>query len=250
MRGRTWGEDIRFPRGLPAVAEDAQDGLDSILPADLFALGVGAGGVGDGDFGDAQRERGEFGSDFGLKAEALLTESERLGNPSGEDFVAGFHVGQGQTGGRIAEGREPLVAEAVKAEELGRGGGEARAVDHVGLVVLDWGEEFDKVGGVVFEIGVLNHEEVPGRRGDAGAERSALALVHGVAEEFEFDAGLVGEGWALQDGCEDGAGAVGGRVVDDHELEVERDFKQARDDGLDGASFIEDWHDDGELQGK
>lgn len=68
---------------------------------------------------------------------------------------------------------------------------------------MDRGQEFDKVGGVVFEIGVLDHEEVAGRRGDSGAERCTLALVHGVAEEFEFDAGLVGEGWALQDGRED-----------------------------------------------
>jgi len=83
---------------------------------------------------------------------------------------------------------------------------EARAIDGVGPALLDRPEQAREVGGVVLEIGILGDDRVAGGGGDPGPECRTFPAVRRVVEH------LLDESRARQ-AVEDGAGAVGRRVV-------------------------------------
>jgi hypothetical protein len=56
------------------VAEEGPDGEEAVGVADFFSFGGGAGGVGNGDFGDFFAEAAELGGDFGAEFEAVAFE--------------------------------------------------------------------------------------------------------------------------------------------------------------------------------
>ena len=161
-----------------------------------------------------------------------------------EDFVAGLHVGHVHVGEHVGEQSEEPVADGVPEIEdaVGRGAEEAGSVDDVGFAFEQRMEECGIVGGIVFEVGVLDDDEVSGGLLDAAAEGGALAHVLGL--EQDADLGMGG----LQFG-EDFAGAVAGAVVDADEFDFERDGEDAGDDFPQRGLLVVDGHDYGEFHG-
>jgi hypothetical protein len=120
---------------------------------------------------------------------------------------------------------------------------EARSVNGVGFAFEERAQQQRIVGGIVFEVGVLNENEVPGGFLDAAAESSAFTDVARLQEDADLRmSGL--------EGGENFAGGVGGSVVDADELDVERDGEHAGDDLLKSGLLVVDGHDDGEFHGK
>ncbi len=70
-----------------------------------------------------------------------------------------------------------MVAERVPVIEdaMGAGAEEAGAEDDIGAIDEDGLDEDGVLGGIVFEIGVLDDHEIGGGLGNAGAESGAFA---------------------------------------------------------------------------
>src|SRR5206468_6696818 len=88
---------------------------------------------------------------------------------------------------------------------------EARAVDHVGLVVEDWLNQSRILGGVVLEVGVLHQHDVASRLLEALAQGCSLALV----VLLEDNANLRRLGLQL---LQNGTRAIGAAIVDNDDL--------------------------------
>jgi len=74
-----------------------------MTPADLLALVVGAAVIGDAHLVDPAAAAGELGGDLRLKAEALLTDADRLNDLGAEGLVAGLHVREVQVSEHVAD---------------------------------------------------------------------------------------------------------------------------------------------------
>lgn len=226
------------------VFEDAPDGADAVFPGDFFALLVAAAVVADGDFVDDGAAAGEFGGDFDFEAEAFFLEVEGLDALAFEEFVADLHVGEVDVGHHVGEGGEEAVADVVPVvdDAVGAAAEEAGAVDDIGAAFEDGLEESGVVVGVVFEVGILDEDDIAGGFGEAGVEGGAFALV--VVVEGGDDVGEAGG-----EGGEEVAGAVGGAVIDEDDFALEAGVDAA--DGFEevgeGLDLVVDGDDDGEL---
>src|SRR5205814_5873937 len=100
------------------------------------------------------------------------------------------------------------------------------------------------LGGIVFEVSVLNEGEISDRILNRGADRGAFSLVVGMLVEPDL---RMRGGEAL----EDGVAAVGRAVVHNdqlplHVLRQGRD-EHVRDTALDHSALVVDRHEDGKL---
>ena len=118
--------------------------------------------------------------------------------------------------------------------------GEARAVDDLRLAPEHRVQQLGPVLGVVLEVGVLHEHEVAGDVLEPAADRGALAPVALVGDDAH---GAVGEL------AQHVAGAVGAAVVDDEDLELERqlDRAHATHDLHHRVALVEHGHDHREL---
>src|SRR5262245_66115752 len=85
------------------VADDAGQGGEGVLEADLLALLVGAAGVADRHLVDApgRPPPGHLGRHLRLEPEPVGAEPEPLEDLAAEELVAGIHVGQVQVGEHV-----------------------------------------------------------------------------------------------------------------------------------------------------
>ena len=224
------------------VAQDRRDRGEAVLPADLLAFPIVAAVVGNGDLVYPKAEAGDLGGDLGLDAEAVRAQPHALHHLARHHFVAGLHVGKVQVGDEVREQREEAVGELMpEAEHAPRPSEEAGAVDHVGSAVTDRLDQLVVILGIVFEVGVLDHDDVASRFFESSAHGRSLAAVVGLVEDP-----------AVRLGGERGeelAGTVGRRVVDDEDLLVEPDCPDALQAFLDGRAFVVDRDDDGNSHG-
>ena len=115
----------------------------------------------------------------------------------------------------LSDGEQPVAqGVAVVEDPPALAGQEARAVDHVGAVLQERAHQAGVVARVVLQVGVLEDDQVAGGRGDAGADRGALALVLLVLDVADAVRVLGGEL------AQDLAGAVLRAVVDDDDLDL------------------------------
>jgi hypothetical protein len=111
---------------------------------------------------------------------------------------------------------------------------EPRAVDDVGASLTDELDQHRKFFRGVLEIGVLNDDEIAPHRLEAAAQRGALAHVARLKEQRESP-------FALQ-ALKRLKRAIRGAIVDDHELNAQRDRQHPRDDLFDGLRLVEGGH--------
>ena len=116
----------------------------------------------------------------------------------------------------VREEGEERVAEAVPVHHHAPGIAlEARAEDDVGVAVEDRLDELRILVGVVFEVGVLDDDDVAARLGDAAADGRPLPLVHRLEDVADLRP-------LLRERRDDVARAVGRAVVDDDDLLLDR----------------------------
>ena len=119
-----------------------------------------------------------LGRHLRLESEAVALEANSLDDLAAEDFVADLHVGQVQVGQHVREEREPLVRQRMpEIEDPVLLADEPRAEDDVGLILDDRLDELGILRRVVFEVGVLDDDDLAGGVAEPGAERGALSLV-------------------------------------------------------------------------
>ncbi len=108
---------------------------------------------------------------------------------------------------------------------------EPGSVDRIGLAPPDGQEQRRQVRGIVLQVGVLHDDDVAGCRRDAAADGGALPLVLVVVDHAVHES-------LFRQAIEDFAGAVGGGVVDDDDLEPQGDRADAAQRDFDGREFV------------
>ena len=114
---------------------------------------------------------------------------------------------------------------------------ESRSVDHVGVALTDQLDQLREFLGRVLEVGVLNHHQIAIHGRKPPAERCALAGVR-LPEQPERELSL--------QGVQNLPRSVGRSVVDDDELDAERDGQHPANDVFDRGTLVEHRHDDRE----
>src|SRR5262245_14236775 len=115
----------------------------------------------------------------------------------------------------------------------------SRAVDDIGQAVLDWLNQSTVLGRIVFEIGVLNDDDVASRSSNSSTESSSLALIDLVIQHSD--------GWNFARSIEltqNLARSVLGAVVNNDDLFIEWSFLDAFEYPQDGAFLVVDRYDD------
>ena len=74
------------------VLQQAEQGPETVAPADLFPLFVGASPVADADLVDSQSALGDLDRDLRFEAEAVFFDRNLLDYIPAEDLIAGLHV--------------------------------------------------------------------------------------------------------------------------------------------------------------
>ncbi len=130
-------------------------------------------------------------------------------------------------------------------DAMGPGGQEAAPEHRIGLVGLERLEQTDQILRVVFEIGVLDRDEIARYVAEARAQRRPLALIDLVGDDT--DLGMPG-----RERAGPGQAVVARGVVDDHDLEGprrRRDRSDAGDAGLECGGLVVAGDDDAERGG-
>src|SRR5688572_1158221 len=221
-----------------SVFHQHPEGDDAVLPADLLPLIVAATVVGDRHFVDAVAALEDLGGHLRLDPEAVGAQVEAVQHLAAHHLVAGLHVRQHRVVKDVGEQGQQPVAEIMSEQEDAVAAEEPGAVDDIGAAVDDQLDQLRELLRGVFEIGILNDDDVAADRVKAAADRGAFALVALLQEQSEAVAPLqVGKAVARP---------VGGTVVDDDQLDAQRHRQHARDDLVDGVPLVEDRHDDRE----
>src|SRR5262249_11950577 len=119
--------------------------------------------VADGDFVNTAAEACDFDRELGLKTETVAAKLDGVENLTAKDFIANFHVGEVQVRQHIAEKRERLIADVVPVIQHAMGSAmKAITEHHIGKAFEDWFEKVRIITGVVFEIRVLDQDDVAG----------------------------------------------------------------------------------------
>jgi hypothetical protein len=117
----------------------------------------------------------------------------------------------------------------------------ARAVDHIGPVGDERGQDLGILGRVVFQIGILDDAEFAGGLLQPGADGGAFAGIDLVMKDA--DAAAVGSRQLFQYPCR----AIGGTIVHDHNLRLDslgkRGIQGAQDGSLDVLLLVINRHD-------
>src|SRR5439155_20498805 len=116
-------------------------------------------------------------------------------------------------------------------------------IDHIRLILHDRPEQFWVIAVVIFQIGILNKNDIAARMGKSVAQRGAFSLVHRLMKHAE---GALGEkAWKL---IELFCGAVGGTIVDTDNLALasvrERRVNHQLDQFLNGLLLVVHGDDD------
>ena len=111
-----------------------------------------------------------------------------------EDLVADLHIREVEVGHHVGKHGEDLVSHVVpeKHHPVRAAAEEARAKDHVRVAVEDRPQQVRILPRIVFEVGVLDQDDVTRGRGEPGPQSRALALVPAVKKEDHFRVFLFG----------------------------------------------------------
>src|SRR5258708_17114558 len=137
----------------------------------------------------------------------------------------------------------PEIVDACRAAQ------ESRTVYHVGFSLENWFQEFSVILGVILEIGVLHQTDIARGRLESTPQRGSLACVLGLKEEpdiFERQARLavlhddftLAFRLRLVEIFQQAARSVGGFVVDEDDLLIDRRCLHPQQDLLDKGPLV------------
>ena len=133
-----------------------------------------------------------------------------------------------------------------------------RTEDHIGAAIKDRLEELAVITRIVFEVGVLNKNDVAGDFSESAAQRSAFPLILCLKQDPQVaevdEVGAIesrGERFArileLDHFLENLASAVSRTVIDEDNLFTKLCFDDAAQDFVDGGFLVVNGNDDGQL---
>src|SRR5579864_6211911 len=95
------------------VFQDAPDRPQTILPADLLALGISSPGIADSDFVYATTQSRNLGNNLRLETEAIFFDPDALNDFAPEDFVTNLHIGQIQVREHVGKLSQHPISDTV-----------------------------------------------------------------------------------------------------------------------------------------
>src|SRR4030095_14681557 len=131
---------------------------------------------------------------------------------------------------------QQAVAEVVRKQEYAMASQKPRSVDDISSPLANQLDQIGEFLGRIFEIGILNHDEISANRAETGAQRRAFAAVFGLQQQGESQL-------ALQS-SQHVAGAIGRAVIDDDQLRAKRHGEHTTDDLLDRRRLVVYGHGD------
>jgi hypothetical protein len=157
---------------------DVTESRDAVLPSDLFALKIVSRKVPDRHLDYLEFEAGDLRGDLRLKTESIRFKLNVLDDISAEELVAGLHVGQIQPRTKITQGRKKSVHQIVeRAVYLNHRRFESRSEDNISFTRHDGRYNRWNVIHRIFEIRVLNSNDIAGRELYSFANSRALPLI-------------------------------------------------------------------------
>ena len=232
------------PPPFEPVADEGRQRRGAIAQPDLLPLGPGAREVGDGHLEDAEPAARDLHRDLRVDPEAALLNDVERGNHSPvERLVAGRHVGQVQVRDDVRDQRQDTVADRMPEilDPVLRAAAETRSEHDVGSAGLDRPQEARVLGGVVLEVGVLDENDLPSRRGERRPQRAALAGIALVEDHSNSRAPVPAR--------ENFAGAVRRSVIHDHDLLLDGHLGDETEDLIDRTDLVVHGHQHGEFHG-
>jgi hypothetical protein len=165
------------------VAHDAPEGAEPVAKADLLAGAAIARLIPDGDFGDTPTAACNLGRNLRLDAEAFLTQDEAFRNLAAHHLITRLHIGKTEAGQAIRAPCQKPVGSPLQARADWRRTAESTAIDDVGLILRDNRNEPRKVCRIVFQVGVLNNDDVALHVGEGRPNSRPFATIPGVDED-------------------------------------------------------------------
>ena len=241
------------------IADDAPKSLDAIFPGDFLTFFISASRIGNGHFVDAPIPFCDFGGNFRLESEAIGPELDALEDLAAENFVARLHIGEFQVGENVRKQREEFVGDIMpEIVDALRTAEKAGAKDYISTAIEDGFEKFVVIARIVFEVSILDEDDVAGNFRKAAAQGRTLSLI--LRLEKDAEVAEVDGISAVESGCrsfagvlqldhffKDLAGAVGRAVVHENNLFARFGVDDAAEDFFEGGLFIVNGNDDGEF---
>ena len=174
------GEDLVGER----ITENGPQRANAIFPIDFFSFGVGSSGITDGHFKNAAAAFGELDGEFRLDVEGGAVQRNAFQQVRAHHLVAGFHVCQVEVADHVAQEGEEFIAQLVAEEEgaFVSAGHEARTKDGIGVFEEEEVQHLQQVARMVFQVGIVNYDEVGIHVFERGANGRAFAHIFRMLE--------------------------------------------------------------------
>jgi len=168
--------------------------FDPISPIDLFAFVIGAAIIADADFLNPPTLRaGNLRADFNLKAEIIRGQHELLQDFLPEHLVAHFDIRQCLIIHHAEyQGYDPITHVMMEIKRAVRSAIKPRTVDDIGDLPIDNQREHQRpVVRIVFQVGVLNDNDIARSVFEPGSYRAAFTQIALMKDDRECEAGGV-----------------------------------------------------------
>jgi hypothetical protein len=162
------------------VLQDAPDGPESIFPIDFFALGKCASVVRDTYFVYANsRDSCKFGGNLRFNPKAIFFKPKVLHQVTLKHLVACFHICQVEVSEQVRDESENFIADAVpeKQDSVRVPTHETASVNNVRAAFNNGFEQQIIFFRVVFQVGILNKNDLTSCLLEAPSDCGSLALV-------------------------------------------------------------------------
>ena len=160
-------------------AENVPERKQSVLHPDLFTFRVGSTVVADRHFVNYGIGFGNLGRHFDFDAETAGRDRHIADDVAAERLVSGFHIRHVQVRQHIRKHRQHIVGNIVVEVQHARCAAhhEARTIDDIGMAIENRLDDVDDFGRIVFQIRILDDDDVSCRVGKSLFQSRRLAAI-------------------------------------------------------------------------
>ena len=185
------------------IPDDGIEGPNPVAPGNLLSFFICPAIIGDTDLVYSATSTRHFGSDFGFKAESVFTQIDVPQDRCSKCLIARFHVGEVDVRAHVGKHGQQFVSDHVPEinDPMRTPSHESGAENDVGFSAQDWLEQARIFLGVVFEVGILDKNDIASGGSEATAQSCAFSPVNAVINDTIGD--------VLNIAFQNGAAAVG-----------------------------------------
>ena len=168
--------------------------FDPISPIDLFPFVIGAAIIADADFINPPTLRaGNLRADFDLKAKIIRGQHELIQNFLPEHLVAHFDIRQCLIIHHAEyQGYDPITHVMMEIKRAVRSAIKPRTINDIGDLPIDDQRQHQRpVVRVVFQVRVLNDNDIARSLFEAGSYRTAFTAIALVESDRKFETGVI-----------------------------------------------------------